>query len=346
MSLPRIFLFSTIGLFVLIAFIGVSKKGKDKAQIPVNHSAVQEIEFNSSASQITAQAPKDTKPQVEFQNKKIKKGKEVAQTFTPNPMESLPDANYIDSFFDPAAIKLPIVETVTYNRRVPWLKGKFAWVSDYASHHKTSKHFIARSLNKKADYFTQDVKNGDRFNVLRTDANFHFYLLIDLSLCKMWFYFVDDDLNQRTLVKTYNVDIGRLDEKKQSGSLTPTGKYTLGEKIAVYRPGTMGHFNNEKVEMVTVFGTRWIPFGEELENCSAPAKGFGLHGTPLIRNPSTGKFEENLSGIGRFDSDGCVRVSQVEMEELFAIIVSRPTVIELVNNFHDAKLPGEEKKFD
>lgn len=345
MSLPRIFLFTTVGLFVLIGLIGISKKGKEKNHIPVSHSGVQEIEFNTSAPQITAEVPKVQK-MPEQPKEPFKKAKKEKNDLTTKADESLPDANYIESFFDPAAIKLPIVETVTYERRVPWLKGKFAWVSDYASHYKTSKHFIARSLNKKPDYFTQDVKNGDRFNVLRTDKNFHFYLLIDTTLCKMWFYYVDDDLNERTLIKTYNVGLGRQDDKKASGSLTPIGKYTLGDKIAVYKPGTMGYFNNQKVEMVTVFGTRWIPFGQELEGCSAPAKGFGLHGTPLIHNPVTGKLEEDLSGIAGFESDGCIRISQQEMEELFSIIVSRKTVIELVKNFHEAKLPGEEKKFD
>lgn len=337
MSLPRIFLFSTLGLFAVIGLVGISKKGKEKSQIPVNKSAVQQIEFCSAAPKITAKAPQ-----------RVDATQIAAKTKKESPVKDLvlPEANYIESFFDPAAIKLPIVETITYERRVPWLKGKFAWVSDYASHYKTSKHFIARSLNKKPDYFSQDVKVGDRFNVLKLDKNFHFYLLIDASLCKMWFYYVDDDLNQRTLIKTYHVGLGRTDDKKQSGLLTPTGRYRLGEKIAVYKPGVMGYFNNEKTEMVTVFGTRWIPFGEEIENCSAPAKGFGLHGTPLVKNPATGEWEEDVSGIARFESDGCIRVSKDEMEELFAIIVSRPTEVEIVKNFHEAKLPGEEKKFD
>lgn len=347
MSLPRFFLFSTLGLFMVIGLMGWMKKGKEKHAIPVSTTAVQKIEFKNDDSKITAQVPikKEKKAVIKASPKKSKKEKALVASLAPLSDEQLPEANYIGSFFDPAAIKLPIVETVTYARRVPWLKGKFAWVSDYASHYKTSKHFIARSLNKKADYFTQDVKNGDRFNVLRTDKNFHFYLLIDTSRSKMWFYYVDNDLNQRTLVKTYSVGLGRLDDTKASGSLTPIGKYTLGEKIAVYKPGVMGHFNNDKVEMVQVFGTRWIPFGDEVEGCTAPAKGFGLHGTPLLKN-SNNEYVEDISGVGKFESDGCVRIKQKEMEELFSIIVSRPTVVELVKDFHEAKLPGEDKKFD
>lgn len=349
MSLPKFFLYSTIGLFTVIAFVGWTKKGKEKKTIPVSKTAVQQIEFKTEESKIVALAPTPIVKE-EIAKPSIKKApvkeKEQLIDLAPKFADQLPDANYIESFFDPAAIKLPIVETITYTRKVPWLKGKFAWVSDYASHYKTSKHFIARSLNKKPDYFTQEVKNGDRFNVLRTDKNFHFYLLIDISRCKMWFYYVDDDLNQRTLIKTYSVGLGRPDDKKASGILTPIGKYTLGEKIAVYKPGIMGYFNNERTEMVQVFGTRWIPFGSEVENCSAPAKGFGLHGAPLIKNPVSGEFKEDASTIGKYESDGCIRIKQEQMEELFAIIVSRPTIVEIVKDFHEAKLPGEEKKFN
>lgn len=344
MSFPKVFLFSTLALFGLIMVVGVVKKGKARvAPIPVNSTQVQEIEFAQSDAKIIAQAPVEVKKEVV----KSKKEKVAAQnTIARSTEKVLPSANYIDSFFDPAAIKLPIVETVTYARKVPWLKGKFAWISDYASHYRTSKHFIARSLNKKADYFTQEVKNGDCFNVLRTDKNFYFYLLVDINRCKMLFYYVDQDLNQRTLVKTYDVGVGRFDEKKASGSLTPIGKFSLGDKIAVYRPGVMGYFNNQQIEMIKVFGSRWIPFESEIENCSAPAKGFGIHGAPWVYNQAAGKWEEDLSGISKFDSDGCLRLPQKDMEELFAIIVSRPTVIELVKDYYDAKLPGEEKKFD
>lgn len=343
MSLPKFFLLSTVGLFTVIGVVGWAKKGKEKNVIPVSRESVQEIEFNNQSSQIVAQAPQQKKaPKVKETAKKGKKSKDSIQ----EKALELPEANYISSFFDPSAIKLPFVETVTYSRRVPWMKGKFAWVSDYATHYKTSKHFIARSLNKKPDYFSQDVKNGDCFNVLRTDKNFHFYLLIDSSLCKMWFYAIDDDQNERILIKTYSVCLGRKDDSKASGSLTPLGKYTLGDKIAVYRPGMNGFFNNQKVEMIQTFGTRWIPFADEVENCTAPAKGLGLHGSPLLKNPATGDYQEDVSGVGKFESDGCIRIQKDEMEELFAIIVSRPTIVEIVKHFHDAKLPGQEKKMD
>jgi len=41
-------------------------------------------------------------------------------------------------------------------------------------------------------------------------------------------------------------------------------------------------------------------------------------------------------------SDGCIRLATPDMEELFAVIVTKPTVIEIVKDFNDARLPGTE----
>ncbi|MCH9634606.1 MAG: hypothetical protein S4CHLAM7_13590 [Chlamydiae bacterium] len=335
MSVQKFFLTVTLGLFAFIGILGWVKKGKDKAHLPATQNAVQEVAFNEKNNPIPLDAEILHAPIVAKNDKPQK-------TALPTDVD-LPTANYIESFFDPAALKLPIVETIQYSSRVPWLKGKPAWVSDYASHYKTSKHFIARSLNSKPDYLSQNVKHGDRFNVLRMDKDFYFYLLVDVSRCKMWFYYVDNDTEERVLVKTYHVGLGRPDEMKGSGNLTPIGKYTLGEKIAVYRPGIMGFHNNQSVEMVRIFGSRWIPFEKEIEGCTAPAKGLGLHGNPLQYDNQTGKWKEDCSGVGQYTSDGCLRLSQSDMEELFSIIVSRPAVVELVKDFHNAELPGKEK---
>ncbi len=338
MSIKKFFIASTLSLFVFITVLGILKKGREKNKIPVAQSSVQELEFDAKNQPIQMDQELLHTPIVSKSNEGTHKTKSSS--------DELPSANYIESFFDPAALKLPIVETVVYSSRVPWLKGKPAWVSDYASYYKTSKHFIARSLNRKPDYFSQNVKQGDRFNILRTDKNFYFYLLVDLSRCKMWFYYVDQDNDERVLIKTYDVGLGRSDSLKASGFLTPIGKYELGEKIAVYRPGVKGIYNNENVEMVQVFGTRWIPFEKELENCSAPAKGFGLHGNPLCFDTQTNQWIEDTSGLGKYTSDGCLRMSKDAMEELFSIIISRPAHIEIVKDFHDAKLPGKEKKMN
>lgn len=264
----------------------------------------------------------------------------VSQTLVPV-SEDLPEANRISQLFALDSSKLPFVETVSYTSRVPWLKDRPAWIADYASHYETSRHFIARSLNKKIDYITQKISFGDRFNVFKKDKNVRFHLLIDLSRCRMWFYAFDGE--ERTLLKTYQVGVGRIDGTKASGFLTPCGKYRLGEKIAIYKPGTLGFFQENKIEMIRVFGTRWIPFDQELEGCTELAKGFGLHGAPWVLDAS-GQLVEDLSKIGSYDSDGCVRLAAQDIEELFAIIITKPTVVELVKNFHEAVLPGVEKK--
>ncbi|HSX13677.1 MAG TPA: L,D-transpeptidase [Chlamydiales bacterium] len=248
----------------------------------------------------------------------------------------------IPQLFTLDSSKLPIVETISYTSRVPWLKGRPAWISDYASHYETSRHFIARSLNKKADYFTQKVGPGDKFNIFKKDAKIQFHLLIDLAKAKMRFYYIDLATNERTLLKTYKVGLGRADTMKKSGYLTPIGKYELGNRIAIYKPGTMGFFQDKKTEMIRIFGTRWIPFEKEIDGCSEPAKGLGLHGTPWIQDLS-GTLIEDRAKIGKYDSDGCVRLAQEDMEELFSIIITKPTTVELVRSFEDAKLPGVEK---
>lgn len=242
----------------------------------------------------------------------------------------------IHEFFTTGINKLPIVKTVSYSPRVDWLEGRAAWIADYASFFGTSRHFIARSLNGKADYLTQKVSHGDRFNVLNPDKNFEFYLKVDLSKCEMHFYYTDLDTGEKTLLKIYQVGLGRADPTSPSGYLTPTGRYTLGEKVGIYKPGATGLFQENEAEMIQIFGTRWIPFGEEVEGCAMGAKGYGLHGNPWLPNPETGELEECRDTIGQYDSDGCIRLNKEDIEELFSIIVSnRRTVIDLVPSINE-----------
>ena len=274
-----------------------------------------------------------------------KESKVVAPVEAPKPRssEDLPEADRIHQLFARDSSKFPFVETVSYTSRVPWMKDRPAWIADYAAHYETSRHFIARSLNKKADYFTQKVGPGDKFNVFKKDKQVQFHLLIDLSRSKMWFYAFDVDGNERILLKTYKVGLGRLDSQKTSGYLTPIGKYELGEKVAIYKPGSVGFFQNEKMEMIRIFGTRWIPFEKELEKCTEPAKGLGLHGAPWMSDPVSGQLVEDRSKIGKYDSDGCIRLAQEDIEEIFSVVITKPTQVQLVRDFHDAELPGVER---
>lgn len=327
MSTWKYFLIGAVALFGAIGVIGWLKKApKPNAPAPI----VQEIPLPAPKVVAPPAAPVAA-PVV----KPVVKQPEVKKS------DDLPDANRIGQLFALDASKLPIVETVSYTSRVPWLKGRPAWIADYASYFETSRHFIARSLNKKRDYFSQKVGPGDKFNVFKKECQLRFHLLIDLSRSKMWFYYLNGD--ERVLLKTYRVGIGRPDSQRQSGYLTPVGTYELGEKIAIYKPGTMGFFQEQKTEMIRVFGTRWIPFEKEIAGCTEAAKGLGIHGAPWKADPVSGQLVEDLSKIGQYDSDGCIRLAQEDMEEIFAIIITKPTTVELVKDFRDAKLPGVEK---
>lgn len=254
----------------------------------------------------------------------------------------LPAVDLVPQLFTTGPGRLPIVETIVYESSVPWLKGRPAWIGDYASYYSTSRHFIARSLNGKPDYFTQKVLPGQQFNVFRKDKNFRFYLLADLSRCKMAFYYIDLDANERVLLKTYRIGVGKR-SSTPSRNLTPIGRFMLGDKIAVYRPGIMGLFQDQQTEMIRVFGTRWIPFGSEIGQVSHSSKGLGLHGAPWNLDERESRWIESRNVVGSYESDGCIRMASEDMEELFSIVITKKqTMIEIVDRFEEAELPGKE----
>jgi lipoprotein-anchoring transpeptidase ErfK/SrfK len=335
LSLPRILTIGSIAVFGLIAVFACFKKSKNSDNEKIfsaKPQTVQEVNLEK-LTPATASVAEKVKPMPLSSS---------AETVRSNPSEGekLPEGDRIDLLFVTDSSKLPLVETITYSSRVPWLAGRPAWIADYASHYETSRHFIARSLNRKTDYFTQKVSHGDRFNVLKKEVSF--YLLIDLTRAKAWFYGIDESSHKRYLLKTYKVGLGRKDAKKISGSLTPLGKFQLGSKVAIYKPGTMGYFQDQQMEMIRVFGTRWMPFDKEIGGCSDGAKGYGIHGAPWLNNLENGKLVEDRDKIGKYESDGCIRLFSEDIEEIFAIVISKPTIVELVKDFKEAKLPGEE----
>lgn len=313
MSVPKAIFIGSLSLFVVIGGLALFKKKGDKTAVEV--AAVPAVEepvvVKEERSQQYLQPVQD----------------EVAEE----------EADQVWRLFTKGKQKLPFVETVRYKSRVPWLKGRPAWVTDYASYFSTSRHFIARSLNGKRDYYTQKVSPGDQFNVLKKDVSF--YLVVDLSRSKMWFYALDG--GERYLLKTYKVGLGRFDEDSYSGLLTPKGKFSLGDKVAIYKEGMTGYFQDEEVEMVRVFGTRWIPFSEELSGEGGSPRGYGFHGAPWVYDVATETYTEDLSTIGNYESDGCIRLAQSDIEELYAIVITKPTIVEIVTDFHDADVPGE-----
>lgn len=332
MSFRKLFLYTSFALVLAVAFAyftksdrsssveSVAKKKEGSNQV----APVLPKEENRTSRSIVADKSENTKEEV-------------------SEKPALPKVDRIRRFYSKGMDKFPVVETITYSSRVPWLKGRPAWIADYASYYRTSRHFIARGLNGKPDYVTQNVSPGDKFNVLKPDSNIEFYLLVDLETCTLDFYYLDLDNDERVLVKNYEVGVGRKDAYSPSGSLTPTGKFKLGEKVAVYRPGIENYFQNRKTQMIEVFGTRWLPFEEEIENCTDSAKGYGIHGLPCKYDEEQKLLIEE-EGIGDYSSDGCIRMQNKDMEELFAIVVTRPTVIEIVKNKDEAKLPMAKEK--
>jgi len=318
-SAPKWILIIAVTLFSGIGIAALVKKGKGKQVAPV---AVAKKPLGEKPSEPCVSPPQMPRSEVSVK-------------------DALPNIDRIFQLFTTSSSKLPIVETLNYSSSVSWLKGRPAWIADYATYYGTSRHFIARSLNGGTDYFSQRVSEGSKFNVFRKDKKIQFYLLVDISHCKMGFYYVDQDTNERVLLKTYAVGLGRADAASASGTLTPLGRYELGSKVAIYQPGTMGFYQDQQIEMMRVFGTRWIPFDKAVERATAPAKGYGLQGAPWVPN-AQGQLLENKSVIGSYDSNGCICMSGDDIAELFAIVVTKPTFIEIVKNVHEAKLPGVE----
>lgn len=318
--IARVIIIGSVLLFALIGGFGIYKKFSARSS-PAAPVAVQE----------------DLKPAKKAP--KIKEIDEVVQPALPirtvAPVDisnDLPNIDRTFELFTTGPHKLPIVETVTYSSHVPWLKGRYAWVADYATHYGTSRHFIARSLNGRADYFSQDVKDGSRFNVFREEKKIEFYMLVDVTRCKMALYYHDLATNERVLLKTYKVGLGKLSPEAASGSLTPLGRFKIGDKVAIYKPGVRGFHGNQQVEMVQVYGTRWLPLGN----------GYGIQGAPWVTDPKTGALVEDRSVVGQYASDGGIRMTSEDLEELYSIVITKPAYVEIVKDFHTAALPGQE----
>ncbi len=322
MTIPKVLACLTFILFAAIAFAAWWKSDRQLEAPVASQPREQEIVLEQT---IRVVEPKVLEPQV------------VKPIEKPKPKEADPlEVDRVEELFNITGKKLPIVETIVYKSHVPWNKGKLAWLSDYASHYHTSRHFIARSRNGKPDYLKQDLAEGDKFNVLKPDIKLQFNAIIDLNRSKMWLYYNDLDNGSKELIKTYLVGLGR-------SALTPSGQYLLGDRIATYKPGQFGTHNGAKVELIRIFGTRWIPFSKELGPNPGSPRGLGMHGVPWKENEK-GELVEDTSSLGKFQSDGCIRLSTNDMEELYSIVITKPCVVEIVNDFSAATFPVAERE--
>lgn len=336
MSFPKFIFLGSVVLFVGIGALAAVKKIRQKSA--VKQTNVVEM---ASVVEVIGEVQKPP-PQKKIPLPATQIIQPMVTTTDTAVVEEFPVADRIHQLFSTKGDKLPIVETLSYRSRVDWLKGRPAWIADYAAYYSTSRHFIARSLNGKADYFTQKVSAVSKFNVFRRDKEIQFYLLVDVCRAKLGLYYLDVGTNERVLLKTYDVCLGKPNLQAPSGCATPLGMYSLGSKIAVYKPGVMGRYLNQSVEMVRVFGTRWIPFEEGFEGCSSPAKGYGIHGAAFIEDPVSKELVENSDCIGHYESNGSIVLSARDIEELFAIVITKPAFVVVTNDFRQAKLPGIE----
>lgn len=338
MSAGKVILGGAVCLFAIIGIVGFAKKRKESKAMLTPSIQTQEIVTEKDSLN---ESLKDIVTREIVEENVITAEPEATKSLEEHAAYPKP-VDRVHRLFTFGKSRLPFVDTITYTSRVSWLSGRPAWIADYASYYSTSRHFIARSLNGKKDYFTQKVSVGDRFNVFSKDKELEFYAVVDLSKFKMWFYAYDKTSNERILLKTYPVAIGRTDSDSESGSLSPIGRFKLGDKIAIYKPGVEGYFRDQKIEMIQVFGTRWIPLAEPIGDTKEFSRGIGIHGAPWRPDETTGELIPDIHCIGKHVSSGCIRLSQDDMEELFAIVVTKPTVIDIVKSFEDAKLPGVE----
>lgn len=321
-------------VFALLVFTGLGVAAFLKKKPVESHRNLEWEEGNSSLT-LELSEPEPLQPELEVA--------ETTAKLSPTQTDiTPPEADRIALLFNRTSPQLPIVETIRYNSRVDWNQGKSAWLVDYSRHFRTSRHFIARSLNGRADYLKQNVKNGDRINILKPTKDIHFHLVVDLSRLRLWLYYHDQGDDSRVLLKTYPVGVGRQDPRAPSGLLTPIGSYSLGDRVATFSPKEMGRHHGERIEMVQVFGTRWIPFADEINACSAPATGFGIHGLPWVYDESSGQYRERTETLGSYESDGCIRLKTEDVEEIFAIIITRPASIHIAKDFFEVTLPGTE----
>lgn len=335
MSLPKLFLTVSVALFAIIvslAFVKRSCSHKTSSSIQIEKK--QEVELSLLTKTKKAKSPLSTPVQTELLSP-VAKAPPAEER--PLVIEHDTEPEGLSSLFTKGT-SCPIVETISYKSHVPWKRQRAAWLIDYSNYYQTPLDFIYRSLTGNPDATPAKIYDGVQFNAYRRGLDFRFHLVVSLSSCRIRLYYVIPKERRVVFLKTYPVCLGRKDASHQSGCLTPLGMYQLGTKVAVFRPRLMGMYKGRKVELIQVFGTHWIPFERELESCSEPAKGFGIHGTPMCRKGQRGELEEDNSSIGRFESDGCIRLMGKDMKELFSVISTRTTFIEIVQSFQQSKL--------
>lgn len=325
MSLPKIFFLVSLALFSFIGFLALWKKSHATPELSTEPVTTQEVNLALLTPSSTPKRPAvEVKPQPLPPSVENESDVVIEQ-----------EADGLPALFAKNS-SCPIVESITYKSHVPWKSRRQAWLIDYASYYKTPLEFIYRSINGGSPAPTT-VTEGAQFSVLRRDVEFRFHMVVSLSSCRLRLYYVLPTERRAVFLRSYPVCLGTKNSAKASGFCTPTGLFELGSRTAIFRPKMMGTHHGKQVELIQVFGTRWMPFEKEIEGCSEPAKGFGVHGTPMVRT-SDGTLKEDDSSIGHYESEGCIRLRAKDVEEVFSIVSTRTTWVEIVPSFQQSRL--------
>lgn len=162
-------------------------------------------------------------------------------------------------------------------------------LSKIAKQFNTNYELIMR-INKKPD---SRLNIGEKLKILKGKTK----ILISKSEFTLTVL-----LNDR-YVKQYRIGTGKNDK-------TPEGTFEVKNKMknpTWYSPyGGVYSYGDEK----NILGTRWIGFKEK-ENLA----GFGIHGTTM---PET---------IGTASSDGCIRMKNSDVEEVFDFVTTDTGII-------------------
>jgi hypothetical protein len=336
MNVPKLFLTLSVLLFASIGSLALVKQKQEKSPVPEKKSertsSKQEIDPSLLSKPSGLTPISSSKQATELPLPAV----EMSSDEQPLVIEHDDEPEALAALFVKGS-NCPIVKTIRYKSRVPWKSGRSAWLIDYAKHYKTPLDFIYRSIHNGEDKIPSSIADGVEFNVYRDDVDFRFHLLVSLSSCTMRMYYVLQKEKKVVFLKSYRICVGRKSSQTTSGYLTPMGLFQLGPRVAVFKPNMMGPYKGKRVELIQIFGSHWIPFEKEISDCSEPAKGYGIHGTPMVRN-AKGEIEEQIETIGGYHSDGCIRLSGKEMKELFAVISTRKTYIEIVSSFQQSRL--------
>ncbi len=151
------------------------------------------------------------------------------------------------------------------------------------------KHNTTVELIKKSNHLDRDaIRSGKKLKISKAVYS----VVVDVSdnMLKLF--------SDKELLKTYPVATGR------TGHPTPIGLFTIVNKLVNptwYKAGAVVSPDSP----ANILGTRWLGFS---------LAGYGIHGTTL---PET---------IGTAASEGCVRMLNKDVEELFAIVPTNTTV--------------------